>query len=183
VTVDRTVDGRTGDSADGLQLIREGRPRRFDADYQRDLLEYRRMADGILQLVAVRAAPPVHALLLTVALRVPNRGRVEAFVSRGSIHVDIALLDQLWLFSFEQGVADSKHDPYHMLHFTLTYFDALHAGAGYRQLDPYNSAALTDDQFRRLWNDARDVQSIAFENTLSLPAVWPGSIRFHRVGI
>jgi hypothetical protein len=92
---------------------------------------------------------------------------VEAFVSHGAVYVDIALLDLLWLFSFEQGVADIKRDSLHMLEFTVGYADALHSRKPFEQLDPYNSAALSEPQFRQLWEDALCVQRVAFENTLA----------------
>lgn len=145
----------------------EGRPRQFDDSYQRDVLEYMRIMRGILRLLAVRSDIEVRGRLLTLPLRIMNRGRIEVFVSQGTMYVDIAYLDLLWLFSFEQGVADVKRDPYHTLEFTLTYAIALHSHIPFEQLDPYNSALLSEAQFRHLWEGALRVQQIAFENTLS----------------
>ncbi len=151
---------------DPKQMI-EGRPRQFDDSYQQDVLEYMRIIREILRLLSVRSNLEVRGRLLTLPLRIMNRGRIEVFVSRGTMYVDIAFLDLLWLFSFEQGVADVKRDPYHTLEFTLTYAIALHSHLPFEQLDPYNSAALSDAQFRQLWEDAFHVQQIAFENTLA----------------
>lgn len=158
----------SGDSQeqDPEQVI-TGRPRRFDDSYQQDVLEYLWLMRGILRLLSVRSAPDLRSRLLTLPLRILNHGRVEASALRGTVYVDIALLDLLGLFSFEQGVADVKRDPYHMLEFTLNYADALHTNRPFGQLDPYNSVALSDAQFRQLWEDARHVQRIAFENTLA----------------
>lgn len=145
----------------------EGRPRRFDDDYQQDILEYFQLMRNLLRLLAARSDGATHAKLLTLPLRILNRGRVEAFVAQDTVFVDIALLDLIWIFSFEQGVADVKRDPYHLIEFALTYADALHTERSIEQLDPYNTARLSEAQFRQLWADARHVQRIAFENTLA----------------
>lgn len=150
-----------------LKQLIEGRPRQFDDSYQQDMLEYLRIMRGILRLLSVRNDSEVRGLLLMLPLRIMNRGRVEVFVLRGTIYIDIAFLDLLWLFSFEQGVADVKQDPYHMLEFNLAYAVSLHTRIPLEQLDPYNSAALSEAQFRQLWEDALNVQQIAFESTLA----------------
>lgn len=149
------------------EYILEGSPRQYDSSYQKDVLEYLHLMRRILHLLSVRSAPKVKDRLLTLPLRIRNRGRVEAFVSREIVYVDIAFLDLLWLFSFDQGVADVKRDPFHMIEFILSYACALHSHKGFEPPDPYNTAPLNDAQFRKLWEDARQVQQIAFENTLA----------------
>jgi len=141
-------------------------PRAFDDDYRTSIADYMFRIQSLLRLLAIRASPDVRAALARTPIRVVNRGRTEAFVIGTTIHVDVAFLDLLGFFAFEQAVGEVKSDSFHVLEFHVAYAAAL---ATNRRLDPlevYNTAALSVAQFRRLWNETQVWAATTFDSIL-----------------
>lgn len=150
-----------------FEVFRLEEPRPFDDSYQRDLVEYKRDIDSIIERLSIRAPKSVKELIGNINIRLLNRGRAEAFTSDHTVYMDIAILDLIDHSALESAISTIKSDPYHSMEFALSYSVALSADRVLHGVDPYNHANLDEEQWQTLWVDVTIHQSILFENCLA----------------
>ncbi len=140
--------------------------RTVDDGYQVDHAVYAKRIREIQHILAVRAAPRARSILLSVPVRIVNRGRAEAFSTGGGVYVDIALLDLLAHFADELSLAEVRDDPYHQMEFNLAYAAALDGDKTLPLLDAYNTWDLEQAQWQYLWRAKLIAEKVIFNNIL-----------------
>lgn len=140
--------------------------REIDDAYQADRALYSQRIQELLHLLAVRAAPRARSTLLSVPVRIVNRGRAEAFSTGGKVYIDIALLDLLTHFADELSLANVREDAYHIMEFNLAYAAGLDGDKTLPLLDAYNTRELDQAQWQYLWREKQNVEKVIFDNIL-----------------
>lgn len=142
-------------------------PREINSNYQSDRQEYDLAIQRILQRLAARADPALRDQIGQLDIRIVNRGRIAGFISGDRVIFDIAYLDLLTHFSLEYAISRQRADPFYLLEFHILHAIALSGNKRLEQIDPRNNAALTQKQFRTLWDDVLRYKQTFFENALA----------------